>query len=175
MAEGESADAIDAAIQSAESLLGSLLVRTAAPTSPLTQQPLSENALEQREVCKCLLSHVSVNLSQVPMVNDVETSLFPGQHAPPSPAHSLRYLSSSSSYPDTPTASSQTDFGGTPSHTSLLSLHGSGLAGGSPGPLTAGAHAVVGPLVVEEVQSLHELCKTLTNTLANCKLKVHVY
>lgn len=48
MAEGEGADAIDAAIQSAESLLGSLLVRP--PTSPPAQQSLSDSALEPREV-----------------------------------------------------------------------------------------------------------------------------
>lgn len=48
MAEGEGTDAIDAAIQSAESLLGSLLVRP--PTSPPAQQSLSDSALEPREV-----------------------------------------------------------------------------------------------------------------------------
>ena len=30
---------------------------------------------------------------------------------------------------------------------------------GAPGLLSAGAHAVVGPLIVEEVQSLHALCE----------------
>ena len=38
MAEGEGTDAIDAAIQSAESLLGSLLERP-PPASPLSKQP----------------------------------------------------------------------------------------------------------------------------------------
>ena len=40
MAEGEGTDAIDAAIQSAESLLGSLLGRP-PPTSPFSKQPQS--------------------------------------------------------------------------------------------------------------------------------------
>ena len=33
------------------------------------------------------------------------------------------------------------------------------MAGGPPGQLTAGAHAAVEPLIVEEVQSLHALCE----------------
>ena len=58
------------------------------------------------------------------------------------------------------TSLSLLDLGGIPSQTSsLLSLHGSGLAGGPPGQLTAGAHAAVGPLIMEEVQSLHALCE----------------
>ena len=49
MAEGEGTDAIDAAIQSAESLLGSLLIRP-PPASPLNQQPPLQNASEETEV-----------------------------------------------------------------------------------------------------------------------------
>ena len=82
-------------------------------------------------------------------VVDVETSLLPS---------SACLLTNAVSCPDT-TASSHPDLG--TSHTSLLSLHGSGLAGGPPSQLSAGAHAAAGPLIVEEVQSLHVLCKIL--------------
>ena len=49
MAEGEGTDAIDAAIQSAESLLGSLL-RPPPPGSPLDKQPPLQNTSEETEV-----------------------------------------------------------------------------------------------------------------------------
>ena len=96
---------------------------------------------------------------------DVEESLFPGQPAPLSPAHHNN-LPTSTSATSTPrhdvtmTSLSLPELGGIPSQTSsLLSLHGSGMAGGPPGQLTAGAHAAVEPLIVEEVQSLHALCE----------------
>ena len=41
----------------------------------------------------------------------------------------------------------------------MLSLHGSGLASLQPGQLSAGQHAVLGPPLVEEVQSLRALGK----------------
>ena len=96
---------------------------------------------------------------------DVEESLFPGQPAPLSPAHhnNLPTSTSATSTPQhdvTMTSLSLPELGGIPSQTSsLLSLHGSGMAGGPPGQLTAGAHAAVEPLIVEEVQSLHALCE----------------
>ena len=99
----------------------------------------------------------------------MEASIFPGQPTPLSPAHSSNLpttTTASSSASSTPhhdvtmTSLSLPDLGGIPSQTSsLLSLHGSGVAGGPPGQLTAGAHAAVGPLIVEEVQSLHALCE----------------
>ena len=48
MAEGEGTDAIDAAIQSAESLLGSLL--RPPPASPLNKQPPLQSGTEETEV-----------------------------------------------------------------------------------------------------------------------------
>lgn len=106
--------------------------------------------------------------SSVPV--DVETALFPRQRIPPSPSHSLYSLSNVTSHPDIPTTgSSQPDLRGVPSH---LSLHGSGLAGGPPSQLSAGAHAADGSLLVEEMQSLHALCKfveNVFNTLARRK------
>ena len=98
----------------------------------------------------------------------MEESLFPGQPAPLSPAHhnNLPIATTSTSATSTPrhdatmTSLSLPELGGIPSQTSsLLSLHGSGVAGGPPGQLTAGAHAAVEPLIVEEVQSLHALCE----------------
>ena len=53
MAEGEGTDAIDAAIQSAESLLGSLLGRP-PPTSPLSKQPQSPSYQGQVNVISML-------------------------------------------------------------------------------------------------------------------------
>ena len=119
------------------------------------------------------------------MAVDVETSLFPGQHTPLSPVRSHPIAPSSISSPsaissasvmtslDTTTTSSQVDLGLMPSQTSsLLSLHGSGLAGRAPGQLSAGAHAVAGPLIVEEVQSLHALCKSLCVCVCVCVFSV---
>ena len=53
MAEGEGTDAIDAAIQSAESLLGSLLGRP-PPTSPLSKQPQSPSHQGQVNITSML-------------------------------------------------------------------------------------------------------------------------
>lgn len=105
----------------------------------------------------CLSAHPQD--SSVPV--DVETSIFPRQRIPSSPSRSLHSLSHVTSHLDTPTASSQPDLRGVPGQTSLLSLHGSGLAGGPPSQLSAGAHAAEGSLLVEEMQSLHALCKLI--------------
>ena len=92
---------------------------------------------------------------------DVEFSMFQGQYVPASPAHSLHSLSGVTSHldHDVMMSPSQPDLGAVSGQASLLSLHGSGVAGGPPSQLSAGAHAVAGPLLVEEVQSLHALCK----------------
>ena len=115
----------------------------------------------------------SFPLLQVTSAIDVETSLFPG-HVTLSPSHSSHTLPTTASpsrqHHDVATmSSSQPDLGGIPSQTSsLLSLHGSGVAGIAPGQLSAGAHAAVGSLIVEEVQSLHALCEWWSVCVSVC-------
>ena len=85
----------------------------------------------------------------------------PGQYTPLSPVHSQPFLSATvaslsvTASLDTMAAASlsQPDLGQATS-----SLHGSGVAGGLPSQLSAGAHAAAVTPIMEEMQSLHALC-----------------